>query len=151
MLVTRYVDPDAGTRYGNMVYVRCGPWGNGVPSGPWAVTIWPIPGCATSRRVLAQIRADGIEAGFIVEYLKDPPPRRRNRAALKEMGIGPRELLRRRGTPSMLWGSVTRNGQKLDLYRRYGEAPALDRASGGARPQGLRGCAGRRIGYKDIL
>jgi len=25
VLVTRYVDPDAGTRYGNMVYVRCGP------------------------------------------------------------------------------------------------------------------------------
>ena len=24
VLVTRYVDPDAGTRYGNMVYVRCG-------------------------------------------------------------------------------------------------------------------------------
>jgi hypothetical protein len=25
VLVTRYVDPDAGKRYGNMVYVRCGP------------------------------------------------------------------------------------------------------------------------------
>jgi hypothetical protein len=25
VLITRYVDPDAGTRYGNMVYVRCGP------------------------------------------------------------------------------------------------------------------------------
>ena len=25
VLVTRYVDPDAGNRYGNMVYVRCGP------------------------------------------------------------------------------------------------------------------------------
>jgi hypothetical protein len=25
VLVTRYVDPDAGTRYGNMVYVRCAP------------------------------------------------------------------------------------------------------------------------------
>jgi hypothetical protein len=24
VLVTRYVDPDAGTRYGNMIYVRCG-------------------------------------------------------------------------------------------------------------------------------
>jgi hypothetical protein len=23
VLVTRYVDPDAGNRYGNMVYVRC--------------------------------------------------------------------------------------------------------------------------------
>jgi hypothetical protein len=25
VLVTRYVDPDAGNRYGNMVYVRCSP------------------------------------------------------------------------------------------------------------------------------
>jgi hypothetical protein len=25
VLITRYVDPDAGSRYGNMVYVRCGP------------------------------------------------------------------------------------------------------------------------------
>ncbi len=25
VLVTRYVDPDAGSRYGNMVYVRCAP------------------------------------------------------------------------------------------------------------------------------
>jgi hypothetical protein len=25
VLITRYIDPDAGTRYGNMVYVRCGP------------------------------------------------------------------------------------------------------------------------------
>jgi hypothetical protein len=27
VLVTRYVDPDAGNRYGNMVYVRCAPAG----------------------------------------------------------------------------------------------------------------------------
>jgi hypothetical protein len=25
VLITRYVDPDAGNRYGNMVYVRCAP------------------------------------------------------------------------------------------------------------------------------
>ena len=25
VLVTRYVDPDAANRYGNMVYVRCAP------------------------------------------------------------------------------------------------------------------------------
>jgi arsenate reductase len=34
-----------------------------------------------------------------VEYLKDPPSAAEIKAALKEMGIGPRELLRRRGTP----------------------------------------------------
>jgi arsenate reductase len=63
-----------------------------------AVTIWHNPKCATSRKVLALIRAKGIEPR-IVEYLKHPPSAGEIRAVLKEMGIGPRELLRRRGTP----------------------------------------------------
>ncbi len=62
------------------------------------VTIWHNPKCGTSRKVLASIRARGIEP-IVVEYLKDPPSAAEIRAALKEMGIGPRELLRRRGSP----------------------------------------------------
>ena len=62
------------------------------------VTIWHNPKCATSRKVLGLIRAKGIEPK-IVEYLKDPPSTGEIKAALKEMGIGPRALLRRRGTP----------------------------------------------------
>ena len=62
------------------------------------VTIWHNPACSTSRKVLAAIRDRGIEP-TIVEYLKDPPSAAEIKAALKEMGIGPRELLRRRGTP----------------------------------------------------
>jgi arsenate reductase len=62
------------------------------------VTIWHNPKCSTSCKVLAEIRAEGIEPN-IVEYLKDPPSAAEIKAALKEMGIGPRELLRRRGTP----------------------------------------------------
>ena len=62
------------------------------------VTIWHNPKCTTSCKVLASIRAKDIEPE-IVEYLKDPPSAAEIRAALKEMGIGPRQLLRRRGTP----------------------------------------------------
>ena len=62
------------------------------------VTIWHNPKCAASRKVLASIRAKGVEPN-IVEYLKEPPSAAEIRAALKEMGIGPRDLLRRRGTP----------------------------------------------------
>jgi len=62
------------------------------------VTIWHNPKCTTSCKVLASIRAKGIEPE-IVEYLKDPPSAAEIRAALKEMGIGPRQLLRQRGTP----------------------------------------------------
>jgi len=63
-----------------------------------AVTIWHNPKCATSRKVLGLIRAKGIEP-IIVEYLTNPPSAAEIRAVLKEMGIGPRGLLRRRGTP----------------------------------------------------
>jgi arsenate reductase len=62
------------------------------------VTIWHNPKCATSRKVLASIRAEGIEP-TIVEYLKTPPTAAEIKAVLKEMGIGPRALLRRRGSP----------------------------------------------------
>ena len=63
-----------------------------------AVTIWHNLKCATSRKVLASIRAEGIEP-TIVEYLKTPPTAAEIKAVLKEMGIGPRDLLRRRGSP----------------------------------------------------
>jgi arsenate reductase len=62
------------------------------------VTIWHNPKCSTSRKVLDMIRATGAKP-TIVEYVKTPPSKTEIKAALKEMGIKPRELLRRRGTP----------------------------------------------------
>ena len=62
------------------------------------VTIWHNPKCSTSCKVLASIRASGAEPR-IVEYLKTPPNAAEIKTVLKEMGIGPRDLLRRRGTP----------------------------------------------------
>lgn len=47
--------------------------------------------------MLASICAKGI-APTIAEYLKDPPSAAEISAALKEMGIRPRGLLRRRGS-----------------------------------------------------
>ena len=62
------------------------------------VTIYHNPRCSNSRRCLEIIREEGFEP-TIVEYLKNPPSAAEIKAALKEMGIGPRELLRRRGSP----------------------------------------------------
>ena len=62
------------------------------------VTIWHNPKCGTSRKVLEMIRAKGIEP-TIVDYVKSPPSVADIKAALKEMGGKPRDLLRRRGTP----------------------------------------------------
>jgi arsenate reductase len=63
-----------------------------------SVVIWHNPKCATSRKVLDMIRAKGV-APQIVDYVKTPPSAAEIKAALKAMGMKPRELLRRRGTP----------------------------------------------------
>jgi arsenate reductase (glutaredoxin) len=62
------------------------------------VTIYHNPSCTTSRKVLAAIRAGGTEPR-VVEYLKAPPSRVELQSLLERMGMAPRALLRRRGTP----------------------------------------------------
>lgn len=56
------------------------------------------PECGTSRNTLAMIEASG-ETPEIIEYLKNPPSRERLISLLNEMGMPPRDLLRRKGTP----------------------------------------------------
>ena len=62
------------------------------------VTIYHNPDCGTSRNTLAMIRASGVEP-VVVEYLKTPPDRHRLVGLMRAMGIGPRQLLREKGTP----------------------------------------------------
>jgi len=62
------------------------------------VVIYHNPACATSRKVLGMIRDAGVEPR-VVDYLKTPPDREQLLDLLRRMGITPRELLRRRGTP----------------------------------------------------
>ena len=62
------------------------------------VTIYHNPQCGTSRNVLAMIRNAG-EEPEIVEYLKAPPTRETLVELIGRMGIAPRDLLRRKGTP----------------------------------------------------
>ncbi|MFC6490402.1 arsenate reductase (glutaredoxin) [Nitratireductor sp. GCM10026969] len=62
------------------------------------VTIYHNPKCGTSRNVLALLRQAG-EEPVVVEYLKNPPSREKLVALIEAMGITPRDLLRRKGTP----------------------------------------------------
>lgn len=62
------------------------------------VTIYHNPACGTSRNTLAMIRAGG-EEPTVVEYLKTPPSRETLVDLIARMGIGPRALLREKGTP----------------------------------------------------
>ncbi|MCW4113369.1 arsenate reductase (glutaredoxin) [Aurantimonas sp. MSK8Z-1] len=62
------------------------------------VTIYHNPACGTSRNTLAMIRASG-ETPDVIEYLKTPPSRETLVGLLARMGMAPRALLRRKGTP----------------------------------------------------
>jgi len=62
------------------------------------VTIYHNPACGTSRNTLAMIRQSG-EEPEVIEYLKTPPSRERLVALIAAMGIAPRDLVRRKGTP----------------------------------------------------
>lgn len=62
------------------------------------ITIYHNPTCGTSRNVLAMIRNTGAEPR-IIEYLKTPPSRAELVDLIARMGIAPRDLLRRKGTP----------------------------------------------------
>lgn len=62
------------------------------------ITIYHNPKCGTSRNVLAMIRNSG-EEPMVIEYLKTPPTRDELKSPIDRMGISPRALLRRKGTP----------------------------------------------------
>ncbi len=63
-----------------------------------SITIYHNPKCGTSRNTLAMIRNSG-EEPVVIEYLKAPPSRDELVSLLARMGVGPRAVLRRKGTP----------------------------------------------------
>jgi arsenate reductase len=62
------------------------------------IIIYHNPECGTSRNTLAMIRNAGIEP-HVIEYLKTPPSRALLVELIDRAGIGPRALLREKGTP----------------------------------------------------
>ncbi|BBK36927.1 arsenate reductase [Allostella sp. ATCC 35155] len=64
-----------------------------------AATIYHNPACSMSRKILAAIRAAGIEPR-IVEYLKTPPDRATLADLLARAGLTPRQAMRTKGA---LW------------------------------------------------
>jgi arsenate reductase len=88
------------------------------------VTIYHNPACGTSRNVLALIRDTGIEPR-IVEYLKTPPDRATLESLLARMNIGPRELLREKGTPYAELNLAAPHWTDAQLIDRMLEHPIL--------------------------
>jgi arsenate reductase len=62
------------------------------------ITIYHNQNCGTSRKVLARLRELGHEPQ-VIEYLKAPPSRATMQGLLAAMGMNPRDILRRKGTP----------------------------------------------------
>jgi arsenate reductase (glutaredoxin) len=68
-------------------------------SEDFPITIYHNPDCGTSRNTLAMIRAAGY-APTVVEYLKTGWTRPQLEGLLAALGVGPRDILREKGTPA---------------------------------------------------
>ena len=102
-------------------------------------TIYHNPKCSTSRQVLEMLREKGVEPE-IVEYLKTPPSRAKLKDLLKQMGMGPRDILRRSGTPYDELGldnPKLTDEQILDAIEKH---PILIQRPIVAGPKGVRMC-----------
>jgi arsenate reductase len=104
-----------------------------------SVVIWHNPKCATSRKVLEMIRAKGVEPR-IVDYVKTPPTSAQIKAALKDMGLKPRALLRRRGTPFDALGLDDPKLTDGALVAAMAEHPILIERPVVMSPKGARLC-----------
>ena len=60
-----------------------------------SVTIYHNPKCSKSRQTLALLQENGVEPK-VVEYLQTPPGPDELKALLKKLGVGPRDVLRRK-------------------------------------------------------
>ena len=88
------------------------------------VKIYHNPGCGTSRIVMGMLKDRGIEPE-VVEYLKTPPSRAEMQKLLKDMGMSPRDILRRRGTPYEQLGLDNPALTDDDLLDALGKHPIL--------------------------
>jgi arsenate reductase (glutaredoxin) len=116
---------------------------------PMSVTIYHNPSCGTSRNTLAMIRQSG-EEPEIIEYLKTPPTRERLMELLQAMGMRPRELLRRKGTPYDELGLDDPKWTDDELITLMLEHPILINRPIVVTPRGVRLCRPSEI-VLDIL
>ena len=101
--------------------------------------IYHNPACGTSRNVLAMIRNAG-EEPTVIEYLRTPPSRPELLTLLRRMGLRPRELLRRKGTPYEALGLDSPTLTDDQLIDAMLEHPILIERPIVATPDGVRLC-----------
>ena len=104
-----------------------------------SVTIYHNPACGTSRNALELIRATGAEPE-VVHYLETPPTRDELVSLMKRMGIGPRDLLREKGTPYRELGLGDTSLTDDQLIDAMMEHPILINRPIVVGPKGIRLC-----------
>lgn len=77
-----------------------------------AVTIYHNPRCSKSRQTLALLEERGIEP-VVIPYLQTPPDAATLRALLGKLGIGARDLVRRKEAPYQELGLADASDDEL--------------------------------------
>jgi arsenate reductase len=104
-----------------------------------AIAIYHNPDCGTSRNTLAMIRQSG-EEPQVVECLKTPPSRETLLGLIAAMGIAPRALLRRKGTPYEALGLDDPKWSDAEIVDFMMEHPILINRPIVVTPLGTRLC-----------
>ncbi|MEX2629806.1 MAG: arsenate reductase (glutaredoxin), partial [Tistlia sp.] len=89
-----------------------------------AVTIYHNPRCSKSRETLALLRAKGLEPA-VVEYLKTPPDAATLERLLAQLGLEPRELMRKKEPPYRELGLDDPTKSRAALVAAMVEHPVL--------------------------
>lgn len=113
------------------------------------IIIYHNPACGTSRNTLALIRNSGVEPEVIL-YLETPPTRNELVTLIADMGITPRELLRKNVEPYEQLGldeDTFSEAQLIDFMHQY---PILMNRPVVVTPLGTRLCRPSEI-VLDIL
>lgn len=87
------------------------------------VTIYHNPKCSKSRQTLALLREHGIEP-VVREYLKEPPGATAIRTLLKQLGLSPHEILRKKEAAYKDAG-LSPESSGSDIIKAIEQYPAL--------------------------
>lgn len=101
------------------------------------ITIYHNPACGTSRNTLAMIEAAGYQP-TVVEYVKEGWTRERLEQLLSSMGVGPRDVLRTKGTPAEELGLLEAGVSDEAILAAMVEHPILVNRPIVVTPKGTR-------------
>lgn len=103
------------------------------------ITFYHNPACGTSRNALAMIEAAGYSPE-VVEYLKTGWTRSQLESLFKDMAVGPREVMREKGTPAAELGLIDASVADEAIIEAMIEHPVLVNRPIVVTPKGTKLC-----------